>query len=141
MHELNYTTLFIFIFIQNIYFSKLLVTKSIRKIKNHGFHLITYRVASIYFLSTHVIFYILLTIFNDCVLPIGFSARLAINWTAFRTVSDKESSSLWTIDSKGQKLRISIFPWFNCAKEQSKRQTYLLTRESLLVTYWQSLLI
>lgn len=122
-------------------FLSILVTKSECKIKNHGFHLMTYKVASIYFLSTHVIFSILLTIFNDCALPIGFSARLAINWTAFKTVSDKESSSLWTIDSKGQKLRISIFPWFNCANEQSKRQASLLTRESLLVTYWQRLLM
>lgn len=45
-------------------------------------------------------------------LPLGFSARFAISWTAFRTVALSSPSS-FTISSKGQCARISIFPWFS----------------------------
>ncbi len=93
----------------------------------HGFHLITSSVAWVYFFYTQLIFYILSTIFSDFYLPMGFSAKLAINCTLLSTVSDILSFNLFTISSNEQKLSIYILPWFNCDNEHNNKQIYLRT--------------
>ena len=107
---------------------------------DHGLHLMTCSVSSIYFLSIHLIFYSWSWISSASYLPFGFSAKLAISWTAFKTVG-LSSESNFTILSKGQWVNIYIFPWFNWAREQRRRVEASLTFLSLWVIKGQISLI